>query len=133
MVVGKVVEAGKWTLETIRGAAVTLASPNAPIPETKLHPRMPARPWTAPEWFRMTSWRHIWMYAPVFRYYIYSGIILYGAFKLLVPLKPRHKIMYTKGKDEAHHHEVEHWAGFRQKLQDKEYFRRRGEAVEGGH
>ena len=50
MVAAKVLESIKWTAETVRGAAVTLASPNAPIPESALHPRMPARPWTAQEY-----------------------------------------------------------------------------------
>lgn len=50
MVFHKVWEATKWTAETARGAAYVLASPGQPIPDSKLHPRMPARPWTAAEW-----------------------------------------------------------------------------------
>jgi hypothetical protein len=48
-------------------------------------------------------------------------------------------IQYRQGKIDSHHHEVEHWAGFRQKLQDKEYFKKYnplkkpGEVVVGGH
>lgn len=48
-------------------------------------------------------------------------------------------IMYRKGKEDSHHHEVEHWAGFRQKAQDKEYFKKynplhkAGDEVPTGH
>uniref|UniRef100_A0A7E4VPT8 COX6C domain-containing protein n=1 Tax=Panagrellus redivivus TaxID=6233 RepID=A0A7E4VPT8_PANRE len=139
MVVSKVWEATKWTAETVRGAAVVLASPNAPVPESQLHPRMPARPWTAGEWVRMTSWRHMWKYLPVLRYYVYSGFILYGAYKFLLPIKPHHKVLYSQGKIDAHHHEVEHWYGIRQKVQDKEYFakydplRKPGQVDVSGH
>ncbi|CAO4380773.1 Protein CBR-RIL-1 [Caenorhabditis briggsae] len=124
MVVGKLFEAAKWTAETVKGAAVVVASPNAPIPATDLHPRMPARPWTAQEYLRMWSWRHCWKYLPVFRFYIYSGVILYGVYKFVLPIKPRHMVQYTKGKEDHHHHEVEHWWGIRQKLADKEYFKK---------
>lgn len=102
MVFEKVWAASKWTAETARGAAVTLVSPNAPIPESALHPRMPARPWTAAEWvgyhslitniylhkifqLRMASWRHMWRYLPVMRYYVFSGFILYGVYKFVLP------------------------------------------------
>uniref|UniRef100_A0A1I7Z8I5 Uncharacterized protein n=1 Tax=Steinernema glaseri TaxID=37863 RepID=A0A1I7Z8I5_9BILA len=128
MVIAKIFGAVKYTAETVKGAAVVLASPNAEIPASKLHPRMPARPWTAQEW-----------YLPVFRFYIYSGIIVYGVYKFVLPIKPRHMVMYRKGKDDAHHHEVEHWYGIRQKNQDKEYFKkydplRTAESVDvGGH
>ena len=52
MPLAKVFNAACWTAETIKGAAVTLASPNAPIPKTDLHPRMMARPFTAQEYVR---------------------------------------------------------------------------------
>ena len=52
MVAAKLMNAAKWTGETLRGAVVVVASPNMKIPETKLHPRMPARPWTHAEWVR---------------------------------------------------------------------------------
>ncbi|TKR60374.1 hypothetical protein L596_027629 [Steinernema carpocapsae] len=139
MVIAKIFGAVKYTAETIKGAAVVLASPNAEIPASKLHPRMPARPWTGQEWLRMWSWRHCWKYIPVFRFYIYSGIIVFGVYKFLLPIKPRHMIMYRQGKDDAHHHEVEHWYGVRQKTQDKEYFkkydplRKEGAVEVGGH
>ncbi|WKY12104.1 hypothetical protein Q1695_003574 [Nippostrongylus brasiliensis] len=139
MVVAKVFEAAKWTAETAVGAVQAVANTKGPIPPTDLHPRMPARPWTAPEYLRMWSWRHCWKYLPVFRFYIYSGIIVFGIFKFVVPIKPRHRIMYTKGKEDSHHHEVEHWYGIRQKKADKEYFmkynplKKEGEAEVGGH
>lgn len=50
MVVGRIASYAKATAETLRGAAVVLVSPNAPIPATKLHPRMPPRPFTSAEW-----------------------------------------------------------------------------------
>lgn len=50
MVVERIWNAGKWTAETVRGAVVVLFSPNAPIPSSKLHPRMMAMPWTPGEW-----------------------------------------------------------------------------------
>lgn len=56
IMLNKVWDATKWTVETARGAAVTLASPNAPIPESQLHARMPARPWTAGEWVGFTQY-----------------------------------------------------------------------------
>ena len=34
---------------------------------------------------RMWSWRHCWKYLPVFRFYIYSGIIMYGVYKFVLP------------------------------------------------
>ncbi|KIH45138.1 hypothetical protein ANCDUO_24825 [Ancylostoma duodenale] len=85
MVVAKVFEAAKWTAETAVGAAQALANTKGPVPATDLHPRMPARPWTAQEYLRMWSWRHCWKYLPVFRFYIYSGIIMFGIFKFVVP------------------------------------------------
>uniref|UniRef100_A0AC34F6B5 Uncharacterized protein n=1 Tax=Panagrolaimus sp. ES5 TaxID=591445 RepID=A0AC34F6B5_9BILA len=124
MVFHKVWEATKWTAETARGAAYVLASPGQPIPDSKLHPRMPARPWTAAEWLRMASWRHMWQYLPVMRNYVFAGFILYGVYKFVLPIKPHHKVLYKKGKEDAHHHEVEHWYGIRQKNQDKEYFKK---------
>jgi len=139
MVVDKIAAIGKSTFDTLRGAVVVLASPNAPIPATKLHPRMPPRPFTAPEWFRMLSWRYMWQYNPVLRYYIFSVTIVLGVFKFLVPIQPRHKIMYHQSKLDAHHHEVHEWAGFRQKYQDKLYFkkydplRKAGAEVPSGH
>ncbi|GMR59143.1 hypothetical protein PMAYCL1PPCAC_29338 [Pristionchus mayeri] len=139
MVATKILEAVKWSAETVKGAAVVLATPNAPIPASQLHPRMMARPWTTQEYIRMWSWRHCWKFIPVFRFYIYSGIIVYGVYKFVLPIKPRHRIMYTKGKEDGHHHEVEHWYGIRQKLADKEYFKKynplkkAGEAEVGGH
>lgn len=51
MVVSRIVDTLKFTGETLKGAAITLASPNAPIPESKvIANRMPARPFTAAEW-----------------------------------------------------------------------------------
>lgn len=47
--------------------------------------------------------------------------------------------MYKKGKEDGHHHEVEHWYGIRQKKQDALYWakynplKKEGEAVVGGH
>ncbi|KAI6189496.1 Protein CBR-RIL-1 [Aphelenchoides bicaudatus] len=137
MVVDKLVSFGRSTVEIVFGGAKTLVSPNEPIPATKLHPRMPPRPFTGAEWFRMLSWRYMWRYQPVLRYYVFSVCIVLGVFKFLVPLKPRHKIMYNKGKDDSHHHEIEHWAGFRQKEQDKLYFKKYAPAgtpvLEGHH
>ncbi|KAK6755268.1 hypothetical protein RB195_013940 [Necator americanus] len=139
MVVAKVFEAAKWTGETAVGAVQALANTKGPVPATDLHPRMPARPWTAPEYLRMWSWRHCWKYIPVFRFYVYSGIIMFGILKYVVPFKPRHRIMYHKGKADAHHHEVEHWYGIRQKKADNEYFKKynplkkEGEVEVGGH
>ncbi|GMT10734.1 hypothetical protein PFISCL1PPCAC_2031 [Pristionchus fissidentatus] len=139
MVAAKILEAVKWSAETVKGAAVVLATPGAAVPESQLHPRMMARPWTAQEYIRMWSWRHCWKFLPVFRFYIYSGLIVYGVYKFVLPIKPRHRIMYTKGKEDGHHHEVEHWYGIRQKLADKEYFKKynplkkAGEAEVGGH
>lgn len=52
MVVSRFVDLAKFTGETLKGAALVLAKPNEKIPETKLHPRMPARPATVPEWVR---------------------------------------------------------------------------------
>lgn len=34
---------------------------------------------------RMWSWRHCWKYLPIFRFYIYSGIIMFGILKYVVP------------------------------------------------
>lgn len=45
----KVIEGGKWLTETMTGFAKAVASPNAPVPKTDLHPRLVARPWTAQE------------------------------------------------------------------------------------
>uniref|UniRef100_A0A915CIH0 Uncharacterized protein n=2 Tax=Parascaris univalens TaxID=6257 RepID=A0A915CIH0_PARUN len=135
----KIIDAVKYTAETVKGAVVVLFSPNAPIPASKLDPFMPARPWTAQEWFRMWSWRHCWKYLPVFRYYIYSGFIMYGFYKFILPVKPRHKIIHHQIYDNMHHHEVEYWHGIRQKRQDAEYFRKynplkkAGEPEVGGH
>lgn len=56
-----------------------------------------------------------------------------------VLVKPHHKVLYHKGKEDSHHHEVEHWYGIRQKVQDKEYFkkydplRKPGAVQVGGH
>ncbi|CAD5218526.1 unnamed protein product [Bursaphelenchus okinawaensis] len=139
MVVGKIVDLAKFTGGTIKGAALVLARPSDPIPETKLHPRMPARPFTTPEWLRMLSWRHIWQKIPIARFYVFSALIVFGVFKFLVPIKPRHVIMYKTGKEDGHHHEVEHWYGVRQKKQDALYwakydpFRVEGAAAVGGH
>uniref|UniRef100_A0A1I7XK60 Uncharacterized protein n=1 Tax=Heterorhabditis bacteriophora TaxID=37862 RepID=A0A1I7XK60_HETBA len=140
MVVSKVFGAVKWTTETAKGAIQVLASPNNPVPATDLHPRMPARPWTVPEYIRMWSWRHCWKYIPVFRFYVFSGFILYGVFNFLLPIKPRHMIMYSKSKEDGAHHEYEKWHGFHQKMADKEYFKKynplkkEGEIeVGGGH
>uniref|UniRef100_A0AC35FFP0 Uncharacterized protein n=1 Tax=Panagrolaimus sp. PS1159 TaxID=55785 RepID=A0AC35FFP0_9BILA len=124
MVFYKIYEATKWSGETIRGAALVLASPNAPIPPSMLHQRMPARPWTAAEWLRMASWRHMWKYMPVMRYYVFSAFILYGCYKFVLPIKPHHKVLYKQGKEDAHHHEVEHWYGIRQKNADKLYYKK---------
>lgn len=52
MVFNKVWEGTKWTAETIRGAVVVLANPNAKIPPSELHPRMMAHPFTVAEWVR---------------------------------------------------------------------------------
>jgi hypothetical protein len=101
----------------------------------------------------MTSWRYTWQYFPIFRFYIYSIIIVIGLFKFLVPrksalyrmsidsfsVKPHHKIVYAQGKENQHHHEIEFWSGFRQRLQDQEYFkkydpfRKAGAPDVGGH
>lgn len=35
----------------------------------------------------MISWRHIWQKVPIFRFYIYSAVIVFGVFKFLVPSK----------------------------------------------
>lgn len=51
----KIIDAVKYTAETVKGAVVVLFSPNAPIPASKLDPFMPARPWTAQEWVRLSS------------------------------------------------------------------------------
>lgn len=53
-------------------------------------------------------------------------------------VKPHHKVLYKKGKEDAHHHETEHWYGIRQKNQDKEYFKkydplRQAGAADVGH
>ncbi|CAJ0578593.1 unnamed protein product, partial [Mesorhabditis spiculigera] len=139
MVVKAVYNAAAWTVETARGAVNVLISPNAPIPKTDLHPRMMARPWTAAEYLRMWSWRYNWKYIPVFRFYVYSAAIVYGIYKFVLPIKPRHRIAYAKGKDDHHHHEVEHWYGIRQQKQDKEYFKtynplkKPGDVEVGGH
>ncbi|PAV58854.1 hypothetical protein WR25_08859 isoform C [Diploscapter pachys] len=124
MVVAKVLNAAKWTVETVKGAGIVLTSSHAPVPPTDLHPRMMARPWTFPEYIRMWSWRHCWKYLPIFRFYIYSAVIFIGVFKFVVPIKPRHMIQYHKGKEDAHHHEVEHMYGTRQNRQDAEYFKK---------
>ena len=50
MVVAKVLNAAKWTVETVKGAGIVLTSSHAPVPPTDLHPRMMARPWTFPEY-----------------------------------------------------------------------------------
>ncbi|KJH41082.1 hypothetical protein DICVIV_12946 [Dictyocaulus viviparus] len=139
MVLNKVVNAAKWTAETTIGAAQALANTKGPIPPTELHPRMPARPWTIPEYIRMWSWRHCWRNFPIFRFYVFSTIIVLGFLKFVVPIKPRHHIMYHKSKADADRHEAEHWYGFRQKMADKEYFKKynplkkEGEIEIGGH
>ncbi|KAK6020795.1 hypothetical protein OSTOST_13544, partial [Ostertagia ostertagi] len=79
----------------------------------------------------MWSWRHCWKYLPVFRFYIYSGVIVFAIFKFVVPIKPRHRIMYHKGKADAHHHEVEHWYGIRQKKADAGVFQEVQSTQEG--
>uniref|UniRef100_A0AC35TJH2 ATP synthase subunit f, mitochondrial n=1 Tax=Rhabditophanes sp. KR3021 TaxID=114890 RepID=A0AC35TJH2_9BILA len=139
MVVSKIVSALQFTGETVKGAALVLANPNAKIPESKIVSHMPARPFTGPEWLRMWSWRHNWKLLPVFRYYVFSGMIVYGIFKFVLPIKPRHGIQYTQGYENSHHHEVEHWYGYRQQVQDALYFKKynplkkAGEAEVGGH
>uniref|UniRef100_A0A0M3IKK4 NADH dehydrogenase [ubiquinone] 1 beta subcomplex subunit 7 n=1 Tax=Ascaris lumbricoides TaxID=6252 RepID=A0A0M3IKK4_ASCLU len=126
----KIIDAVKYTAETVKGAVVVLFSPNAPIPAWKLDPFMPARPFEC---------GHGGIYLPVFRYYIYSGFIMYGFYKFILPVKPRHKIIHHQIYDNMHHHEVEYWRGIRQKRQDAEYFRKynplkkAGEPEVGGH
>uniref|UniRef100_A0A0N4ZSA8 Uncharacterized protein n=1 Tax=Parastrongyloides trichosuri TaxID=131310 RepID=A0A0N4ZSA8_PARTI len=140
MVVSKIFGALKYTGETAKGAVMVLANPNAPIEKSIVIPhRMPARPFTSAEWFRMWSWRHCWKYLPVFRYYVFSGFIVYGVFKFVLPIKPRHGIQYTQGYENSHHHEVEKWYGYRQKVQDALYFKKynplkkEGEVDVSGH
>jgi len=122
MVLSKLWNAGKWTAETVRGAAVVLASPNAPIPETKLHPRMPARPSTIPEFIRMLSWRHMWQWQPAIRLLVFSAMIVFSVEFFLIPVKPRHLVMLSQGKENHHKHEREHMYGRFQKRQDELYF-----------
>ncbi|MFH4979964.1 hypothetical protein AB6A40_006673 [Gnathostoma spinigerum] len=135
----RLLDAAKYVAETVKGATIVLFSPNAPIPPSKLVPFMPARPWTAQEWFRMWSWRYCWKYLPIFRFYIYSAIIVYGIFKFVLPIKPRHRIMHSEMYKNSHHHEVEFWYGIRQKIQDKLYFekynplKKEGEVVPSAH
>lgn len=50
MVATKILEAVKWSAETVKGTALVLANPNAPVPASQLHPRMMARPWSAQEY-----------------------------------------------------------------------------------
>ncbi|VDM62786.1 unnamed protein product [Angiostrongylus costaricensis] len=139
MVLSKVLGGAKWTAETVVGAVRAVANTKDPIPPTDLHPRMPARPWTAQEYLRMWSWRHCWKYMPVFRFYIFSGIIVFAFFKFVVPLKPRHLVMYGRARANLDRHEAEHWYGVRQKKADKEYFKKynplkkEGEVEVGGH
>lgn len=45
----KLVREAKWWGETFVGLAKVIASPNAPIPETDIHPRQPAIPSTPAE------------------------------------------------------------------------------------
>ncbi|KHJ77732.1 hypothetical protein OESDEN_22648 [Oesophagostomum dentatum] len=85
MVAAKALEAVKWTAETLVGAVKVVADTKSPVPKTDLHPRMPARPWTAQEYLRMWSWRHCWKYLPVFRFYVYSGFIMFGILRYVVP------------------------------------------------
>ncbi|VDM67472.1 unnamed protein product [Strongylus vulgaris] len=96
MVVAKIFEGAKWTAETLVGAGQALANTKGPVPATDLHPRMPARPWTAQEYLRMWSWRHCWKYLPVFRFYIYSGIIMFGILKYVVPCEYIFEPNYSK-------------------------------------
>uniref|UniRef100_A0A0N5BNK6 Uncharacterized protein n=1 Tax=Strongyloides papillosus TaxID=174720 RepID=A0A0N5BNK6_STREA len=140
MVLPKVINAVKYTAETLKGAAVTLANPNAPIEQSKvIAHRMPARPFTMGERLRMFSWRHCWKYVPVLRFYVFSGIILYGVVKYVLPIKPRNVIQYHDAYEGIHHHEVEQWKGAIQNRQDALYFqkynplKKEGEIDVSGH
>lgn len=88
----------------------------------------------------MWSWRYSWKYMPIFRNFLYSGLIVYGVIKFVLPskyfkniftiyyyfilVKPRHKIQYAQAVENAHHHEVEKFYGYRQKVQDALYFKK---------
>ncbi|KAH7730836.1 CRE-RIL-1 protein [Aphelenchoides avenae] len=114
----------KWTAETFRGAAVVLASPKAPIPPTKLHPRMMARPMTLGEFFRMFSWRYNWKYQPIIRTWLESAAIVWAIYYFVLPIKPRHMVQFAQAQEDSHHKEVEHEYGLKQKLQDQEHFKK---------
>uniref|UniRef100_A0A0K0EIL3 Uncharacterized protein n=1 Tax=Strongyloides stercoralis TaxID=6248 RepID=A0A0K0EIL3_STRER len=140
MVVSKVFDTLKYTGETLKGAAICLASPNAPVEKSKIiASHMPARPFTPAEWFRMWSWRHCWQYVPMFRFFVFSGMISYGIIKYVLPIKPNHIIQKHQMQENVHHHEVEKWYGYRQQVQDALYFkkynplRKEGEVDVSGH
>ena len=122
MVIRKVVNGVKWTAETIRGAAVVLASPNAPIPPSQLHPRMMARPWLPGEWLRMNSTRFLWQYIPIFRFVVFSTLGTLFVIKFLLPQKPRQRFINAENAAAEHKHEKDSFYGVRQRRQDKIYF-----------
>lgn len=62
MVATKILEAVKWSAETVKGTALVLAHPNAPVPASQLHPRMMARPWTAQEYVSLFIYIWEWLY-----------------------------------------------------------------------
>ncbi|VDK63233.1 unnamed protein product [Onchocerca ochengi] len=75
----KVVREVKWWGETFYGLAKVIASPNAPIPPTDIHPRQPAIPSTPAEGFRSFPFRWWWKLCPFNR-----NIVLWMS--ILIPI-----------------------------------------------
>jgi len=111
----------KFTTQSIVGLTKVAFSPNDPIPQTKMHPRMPPSMNTPGEIIRMYSWRHNWRVLPGIRHLmIITPAVIWFLF-YYIPSGPRNEELF----ENAHHQLMtgEHmYRHARQKDQDSKYF-----------
>uniref|UniRef100_A0A158R5E5 NADH-ubiquinone oxidoreductase B17 subunit n=1 Tax=Syphacia muris TaxID=451379 RepID=A0A158R5E5_9BILA len=114
----------KFTLDTMKGVVVAIASPNMKLPPAKLDPHMPARPWTITQWIRMFAWRYHWRYLPMIRFWVFSALTVTILWVFVVPVKPRHMLIRNDINHKLHELETTMWYGRMQKREDDLYFKK---------
>ncbi|VDN05776.1 unnamed protein product [Thelazia callipaeda] len=115
----KLVREAKWWSETFVGLVKVIASPNAPIPPTVIHPRQPAIASTPAERFRSFPFRWWWKLCPFNRNIVIWMTILIPVYVFMVPREIWKAMMVHQVPE---HISLHIRRGKAQRIQDELYF-----------